>query len=165
MKKWGAKGVIQTRIIAPINYTSESIANIIADALGFPREEITALEIRRRELDLSDKSTPTYKMTVAFSASPERECGLLKMKKRVFPDPVFDFVIPSSPRTLRPIVVGAGPAGLQAQEEVLERLRIVLMALFCKTRHYAAERTLKRRRIEELLGGGRLHPCRSCDRH
>ena len=113
-EKGGDTAVIQTRIDAPINYTSESIANIIADSLGFARAEITTVEIRRRELDLSDKSNPAYKMTVAFSASPEREMGLLKMKKRVFPDPALSFSLPERSFDYRPLVVGAGPSGLFA---------------------------------------------------
>ena len=105
--------MISTRITVPFKYDDEIIAAAIADSLGFCREEVYSFEIRKRELDLSDTS-PRYKMTVAFSTSPEREAGLLKMKKRVFPDPVFAFALPRRQFTERPIVVGAGPAGLFA---------------------------------------------------
>ena len=106
--------MICTRIKVPFKYDDETLALAIADSLGFPRCEIESVEIRRRELDLSDKSAPAYKMTVAFSASPVREGGLLKIKKRVFPDPVLAFAIPTRPLSERPVVVGAGPAGLFA---------------------------------------------------
>lgn len=106
--------MICTRIRVPFKYDDETLALAIADSLGFPRCEIDSVEIRRRELDLSDKSAPAYKMTVAFSASPAREGGLLKIKKRVFSDPVLAFAIPSRPLSERPVVVGAGPAGLFA---------------------------------------------------
>ena len=106
--------MISTRIVVPFKYDGEIIASTIATTLGFDREEISSLAIRKRELDLTDRSAPRYKMTVAFSTSPERESGLLKMKKRVFPDPVLTFVIPSATLTERPVVVGAGPAGLFA---------------------------------------------------
>ena len=106
--------MICTRIIVPFKYDGEIIASAIADSLGFGREEIDSFVIRKRELDLGDGSTPRYKMTVAFSASADREAGLLKMKKRVLPDPVLDFVIPKRELSPRPVVVGAGPAGLFA---------------------------------------------------
>ena len=106
--------MICTRITVPFDYDGEIIAAAIADSLGFGREEICSFAIRRRELDLSDKRAPRYKMTVAFSASPDREAGLLKMKKRVFPDPVLNFTLPKRKFVTRPVVVGAGPAGLFA---------------------------------------------------
>ena len=104
--------MVRTNITAPIKYDSDLLAEIISGELGFPREEISAVEIRRRALDLSDRSTPVYKMTVAFSASPEREAGLLKMKKRVSPDPGLSFSMPRRHLGYTPVVVGAGPAGL-----------------------------------------------------
>ena len=105
--------MICTRIFLPFKYDDEMIAEAIADSLAFSREEIRSVAIRKRELDL-EEATPRYKMTVAFSASPERECGLLKMKKRVFPDPVLNFTLPKRSFDSRPLVVGAGPAGLFA---------------------------------------------------
>lgn len=106
--------MVRANITVPIEYTDELLAVKISEELGFPRCEITAVEIRRRALDLSDKSAPAYKMTVAFSASPEREAGLLKMRKRVTPDPVLSFSLPKRPLGYTPVVVGAGPAGLFA---------------------------------------------------
>jgi len=106
--------VIRTNVVIPVNYTLPMIAEKIAEALGFSSSEIKEVVIRKRSLDLSDKANPVYKMTVAFSASEERERGLLKMKKRVCPDPVFDFHIPRRKLDYKPVVVGAGPAGLFA---------------------------------------------------
>jgi len=106
--------VIRTNLILPLKYDGELIAQRVADSLGFPRSEIIRAELRRLALDVSDKRDPHYKATVAFSASPEREAGLLKMKKRVTPDPVLDFTLKKRILAYRPIVVGAGPAGLFA---------------------------------------------------
>ena len=106
--------MIKTSIIAPVKYTNDLLAEIVARELEFPRDEITSVAIRKRTLDLSDKSSPVYKMTVAFAASPEREAGLLKMKKRVSIDPVLTFEIKKRKLDYTPIVVGAGPAGLFA---------------------------------------------------
>ena len=75
--------MIRTNVILPIKYDDEIIAEAVADSLGFPRHEITSVELRRLALDVTDKANPYYKATVAFSALPEREAGLLKMKKRI----------------------------------------------------------------------------------
>ena len=106
--------MVRVNIKVPIEYTDELLSVKISEELGFPRCEITSVEVRRRALDLTDKSAPVYKMTVAFSTSPEREAGLLKMKKRVSPDPVLSFSIPKRTLGYTPVVVGAGPAGLFA---------------------------------------------------
>ena len=106
--------MIRTNIILPLKYDNELVAQRIADSLGFPRAEISSLELRRLALDVTDKANPCYKATVAFSAPPEREAGLLKMKKRVTPDPVLNFAVKKRTLSYRPIVVGAGPAGLFA---------------------------------------------------
>ena len=106
--------MIRTNIILPLEYVGELIARRVADSLGFPRSEIITAELRRLSLDVTDRSNPHYKATVAFSASPEREAGLLKMKKKVTPDPVLDFTVKKRSLAYRPIVVGAGPAGLFA---------------------------------------------------
>lgn len=106
--------MIRTNIILPLEYDGELIARRVADSLGFPRSEIITAELRRLSLDVTDRSNPHYKATVAFSASPEREAGLLKMKKKVTPDPVLNFTVKKRNLAHRPIVVGAGPAGLFA---------------------------------------------------
>lgn len=79
--------MIRTNIILPLKYDNELVAQRIADSLGFPRAEISSLELRRLALDVTDKANPCYKATVAFSAPPEREAGLLKMKKGSPPTP------------------------------------------------------------------------------
>ena len=98
--------MVRTNITVPIKYDNGLLAEIISEELGFPRDEITSVKIRRRALDLTDKSAPVYKMTVAFSAPPEREAGLLKMKKRVTPDPVLSFSLPKRALGYTPLVVG-----------------------------------------------------------
>ena len=106
--------MIRTNVILPIKYDDDIIAEIVADSLGFPRSEITSVELRRLALDVTDKANPCYKATVAFTVPTERELGLLKIKKRVTPDPVLSFTVKNREFTYRPIVVGAGPAGLFA---------------------------------------------------
>ena len=105
--------MVRTDIKAPIEYTEKTLRALVAESLGFPVGEIDELRIRRRALAFFD-GEPYYKMTVAFSASEERECGLLKMKKRVTPDLTTELHIKKRSLDHTPLVVGAGPAGLFA---------------------------------------------------
>ena len=78
------------------------------------REEIKDLKILKRSLNISDKNDIHYDLTVAISLSEDREAGLLKMKKKVSLAPELSFDIPPCRFDNRPLVVGAGPAGLFA---------------------------------------------------
>ena len=78
------------------------------------REEIKEIRITKRTLNIADKSNIHYDMTVGISLSAEREAGLLKMKKKVRQMDDLSFEIPLCNFTDRPIIVGAGPAGLFA---------------------------------------------------
>lgn len=95
-------------------YTRESITDAICDRLSISREEITDARLLRRVLDLSDTKAPRYKCTVAFSASAEREAGLLKMRNKVKAHEEEVYSPQSAIWDFKPVVVGAGPAGLFA---------------------------------------------------
>ncbi len=106
--------MIKLDIILPIEYSADVIKDAVLSRIPVSREEILDYRILRRTLDLSDTSAPRYKCTVALCFSEEREAGLLKMRKTVKP---FDEEIYTADKTslnTRPIVIGAGPAGLFA---------------------------------------------------
>ena len=104
--------MIRTDITAPIGYTEEDLLDRITAHLPVGRDEIKDLRIIRRTLNLSDKSDIHYKMTVALTLDPEREEGLLRMRKKVRPSEDMTFEVPECKLNTRPVVVGAGPAGL-----------------------------------------------------
>ena len=106
--------MIKTDVILSFDYTTEEIISAITDKLPIRKEEIRDIRILKRALNVSDKSRICYNATIAVALSEEREAGLLKMKKKVSPMQDLSFDIPSSKFTIRPIVVGAGPAGLFA---------------------------------------------------
>ena len=106
--------MIKTEIKLPLNYTDADIFSAISERLPVKREEIGELKIVKRSLDISDKNHIHYTATVGISLSPEREAGLLKMKKKVSPMSDLSFEIPACVFSARPLVVGAGPAGLFA---------------------------------------------------
>ena len=106
--------MIKTDIKLPYGYTSDDIYSAISLRIPVSREEIKDLRILKKSLNCSDKSNFTYDVTVGISISAEREAGLLKMKKKVSSVDDMSMNIPCAKFTSRPLVVGAGPAGLFA---------------------------------------------------
>ena len=106
--------MIKTDISLPLTYSTSDIKEALKLRLPLADEEVREYEIIRRTLNVKDKGNICYDMTVALALSPERERGLLNMRKKVRPHEQRELVIPSSCLKERPLVVGAGPAGLFA---------------------------------------------------
>lgn len=106
--------MIKLDIILPIEYSAEVIKDAVLSRIPVSRDEILDYRILRRTLDLSDTRAPRYKCTVALNFSPEREAGLLKMRKTVKPYEEEIYTANKTSLNTRPVVVGAGPAGLFA---------------------------------------------------
>ncbi|MBR2343313.1 MAG: FAD-binding protein [Clostridia bacterium] len=107
--------MIKTDIILPIKYNTDIILEQIAERLPtLSREEIREMHLVRRSLDLTPTDAPVYRATVALTLDPEREAGLLKMRKKVKEADEERFTAPAYSADFRPVVVGAGPAGLFA---------------------------------------------------
>ena len=106
--------MIKTDLILPFNYSDDDIFAALSARLPIKRDEVLDMKIIKRTLNISDKSNFCYNTTIGISLSPEREAGLLKMKKKVSAVEDMSLVPPSCAFLSRPIVVGAGPAGLFA---------------------------------------------------
>ena len=106
--------MIKTDIKVPIKYTAQDINDAITSHIPVEYSELSDVRIIKRTLDAKNKSDLHYKMTVEISLSEEREAGLLKMKKKVFPSSRAVFSAPKSCLKSSPVVVGAGPCGLFA---------------------------------------------------
>lgn len=106
--------MIKTDIKLPYNYTLEDTYSALQQRLPVEKSEIKELKIIKRALDLSDKGNIHYNLTIGIALSPEREAGLLKMKKKVSQMPDLSFDLPPCSFSSRPIVVGFGPAGIFA---------------------------------------------------
>ena len=104
--------MISINITVPYGYCKRDVYDAVCAYVPITENEISHLEIRRASLDFSS-GAPLYKMSVALSLSEERERGLLKMRKKVFAAESLDFSVPTVIGE-RPVVVGAGPAGLFA---------------------------------------------------
>ena len=105
--------MIKIDLTLPYRYNTNTIKERIFSIIPIDCEEIGEVAILKRELVISD-SEPGYKATVAFSASPEKESGLLKIRNKVTPYNAEIFSPKPSDMAVRPVVVGSGPAGLFA---------------------------------------------------
>ena len=104
--------MIKTDVKVPIGYKNEDVISALEARLPIKANEVRELRIVKQALNLSDRKNIHYDLFVAISLSDEREAGLLKMKKKVFPFELFSMQPPLCRFTSRPVVVGAGPAGL-----------------------------------------------------
>ncbi len=104
--------MVKTDINVKIGYNKDDILSEIEASLGFPRSEINNVEIVKKTLKIKDGAY--YAITVAIDTSAEREAGLLKMKKRVSAYERTPLPVVSYKGASRPVIVGAGPAGLFA---------------------------------------------------
>ncbi len=106
--------MIKTDISLELSYTEADIRTAICEKLSVDPSEIKAVKLLKRSLNIKDKSRPHYTASAGFSVPPEREAGLLKMKKKVFPCEDLLLDVPSAHSNQRPVIIGAGPAGLFA---------------------------------------------------
>lgn len=106
--------MIKTNIKVPFSYLNEDIYSALSMHIPVAKEEIRETRIVKKVLNASDKGNIHFDLTVAISLPPDREAGLLKMKKKFSPMDDLSFDIPVCKFSSRPIVVGAGPAGLFA---------------------------------------------------
>ena len=106
--------MIKTDVKLPFNYSDDDISAAICARLPIKPDEIGSTRILKRSLNLDDKSNIHYNASVGISLSPDREAGLLKMRKKVFVAESWTLEIPEVKFPSRPLVVGAGPAGLFA---------------------------------------------------
>ena len=106
--------MIKTDLVLPYGYTQDSIKDLISHHLPITKDEIAEVRILKRELVVKDGVPPVYKSTVAFRTALEKEEGLLKIRNKVGRMDEEEFRVNVSDFAERPVVAGAGPAGLFA---------------------------------------------------
>ena len=106
--------MIKTDLLLPYGYSAETVKETVASHLPIAKDEIKEIRILKRELIVKDGQPPVYKSTVAFSTSLEKEEGLLKIRNKVARADEEEFTVARSEFASRPVVAGAGPAGLFA---------------------------------------------------
>ena len=104
--------MIKTDITVGIKYTIEDIKEAICCALPVEKKEIREIKIIKKQLKIDKEKS--FALSLGIEFSPEREAGLLKMKKKVSEYSGFNFELPEMKPKMPPVIVGAGPAGLFA---------------------------------------------------
>ena len=84
--------MIKTDIISDIEYNNEALKDMLCCHLPVDRDEIGRIDIIKKSLIIDD-GKPQYKLSLAVEFSAEREAGLLKMKKKVSPAPIYELEI------------------------------------------------------------------------
>ena len=103
--------MIKINVTVKADYDRTALIDEIEKAYPIERGELSDINILRKSLKLAHGGA-YYDLTLAVCLDEEREKGLLKMKKRVSEAPVYAFMPKKYPFGSRPVVVGAGPAGL-----------------------------------------------------
>ena len=106
--------MIEIEIKVPAKYTVDDVRTALRSRVPLSADEVRDFLITKRRLSAKDASDIHYKMTVALSLSDEREAGLLKIRNKVRAHNALLLDLPEWRHTTRPVVVGAGPAGLFA---------------------------------------------------
>lgn len=113
-KKKEALVMVKTDVNLPLKYNSDDVMNAVVDRLPIRREDIKELRLLRSSLDLSDKASPSYKISVGISLDDQIEARLLRIRKRASPVPELSLHVEVVELDTRPVVVGAGPCGIFA---------------------------------------------------
>ena len=106
--------MIKVDLALPYGYTKDSVKDALCSYLPIKKGEIKEIRILKRELVVKDGQPPVYKSTVAFLTDVEKEEGLLKIRNKVSFADVDELSVKPSSFASRPVVAGAGPAGLFA---------------------------------------------------
>ena len=114
-------------------YTSDDVIRALSDKLHISRESITKIKILKESLDARKKTDIFYSLSVAFEVPNEQQL-LHKVGKRdsnlsVYKEIPFELpVCQTDHMKKRPVIVGAGPAGLFcAYYLALANLRPILL--------------------------------------
>ena len=144
--------MIKINISVPVKYIDSDIITAIRAIIPVDYDEAREYRIIKRTLDISDKNGISYKMSVGLSLDAERERGLLRMRKLVSPYEEEELLPIEARSAARPIVVGAGPAGLFAALYLSE----------CGLSPIVLERGLsvdeRRKKVGAFFSGGELDP-------
>ena len=102
-----------TNLKVPLDYTEESLRSLVLSRLKCPEASLLSLAVVRRSVDARDKRDVHFVLTLDLKLRDESV--LLKKHRFLSPSPApKPLPLPSAALPFRPLVVGAGPAGLFA---------------------------------------------------
>ena len=108
--------MIEIDLTLPLSYCEADIKHAIFERLPtLLAHELIAYRLYAVAVNTRQKPPKTIRARAVLTVSPERERGLLKMKKIVRPYELAPLSVPKiNPPEKRPVIIGMGPAGLFA---------------------------------------------------
>lgn len=109
--------IIIEQVTMPLCYSAEALKNQIAMILGIVDSEITSIEIIRRSIDARKRrDIPLYILNVAVETSTHVDLSEIKNTKETSGSEPLEIkpITANKKDATRPVIVGAGPAGLAA---------------------------------------------------
>ena len=102
-----------TNVNVPLSFTEASLRTAILNKLSLKSSDLISFTVVRRSVDARDRRDVHFVLSVDLKL--KNESALLKKKKGLSPVPApSPLTLPASGFVHRPLVVGAGPAGLFA---------------------------------------------------
>ena len=100
-----------------INHSEQEMANAIAKKLRVNASDISGYSILKKSIDARKKPEVYFVYSVSVELKNGLEKKVLDKSKKdnnINPYKAKEYVVPKSDKSLNPIVIGAGPAGLFA---------------------------------------------------
>jgi len=98
----------------PLSYTQEDLLQKACEVLKLDKENIEEIRILKRAVDNTDKENVHFKITLGVTVNvSETLIWYLKNKAVTVAEPIA-YNFPHGALSMRPVVVGLGPAGLFA---------------------------------------------------
>lgn len=105
--------MLVTDLTLPLSYSRQDLIAALTAALPLRADELQQVELLRAAPQITPVDA-TWRLSVAFSVAGGREEGLARMRRRVRPLPELSLTVPRASFSERPVIAGAGPAGLMA---------------------------------------------------
>ncbi len=96
---------------APLDYTEDSLRSLLLKKLSLPDRQLLSFRLVRRSVDARDKGEVHFVLTVDLKVKDENAAMKRNKSLSRAPAPASP-PLPKSAMKTRPLVVGAGPAGL-----------------------------------------------------
>ncbi len=102
--------MLRVDVLLPVGYTEEQLREAVSEKLGVAVEG----DIKHLRRAIVTGGGIRHKVSALVELDKYLEARLCKKVFGVFPAPNLQFHAPKAPETLRPVIVGGGPAGLFA---------------------------------------------------
>lgn len=102
-------------IKVPLTYDDKMLENIVVDKLSLQHDQIKKISIAKKTINNSDKMNIIFDISLIVTVdSDENRIAELNKRKGVTIEKTLLYTLPTRKLSLRPVIVGFGPAGMFA---------------------------------------------------